>query len=119
MTTPIELGWRPILIQPIFVYGQDWIITLEPDEPVTSPVFPEGTTVTARIYADNKYETIAATPLHVWQGQIDADRVVFHVEAAETNGVARGTYMRISIVYPGTPLLDPFVWATGKVARRD
>lgn len=118
MTTPIELGWTPIAITPIFVYGQDWIVNLEPDGDIESP-FPDGTTVTARVYVDAKLETFAAAPLKSWPCTIADDAVRIHVEAAETNGVARGTYMRISIVYPGTPEFDPFVWATGKVARRD
>lgn len=117
--TPIELGWDPLPITPIFVYGQDWIVNLEPPEGAESPVFPDGTTVTARVYADSKLETLALAPLKSWPCTIVEDSVRIHVEAAETNGVAKNTYMRISVVYPGTPVLDPYVWATGKVSRRD
>lgn len=120
MTTPIRLGWEPIPITPIFVYGQDWIVNFEPVEGTELPAFPTGTTVTARIYADSKLETLAAAPLKSWPGVIVDDIVTFHVEAADgPNTVAKGTYMRIAIVYPGTPVLDPFVWAKGKVTRDD
>jgi hypothetical protein len=121
MTTPIKLGWEPIPIQPIFVFGEDWIINFEPVDSVDPPVFPDGTTVTARLYANDKLETIAGAPLKSLAGEIVDDAAVrFHVEAADgPNTVAKNTYMRISIVYPGTPVVDAFVWATGKVARRD
>lgn len=119
MTTPVEMGWRPIRIAPVFSYGQDWIATLQPVTGTASPVYPDGTTVTVRVYADSKLETIAATPLKTWPATIVGDDVLFHVEAAETNLVAAGTYMRISVVYPGTPVLDPYVWAKGKVVRDD
>lgn len=121
MTAPIKVGWEPIAIQPIFVYGQDWIANFEPDDDGTDPVFPTGTTITARLYADDKLATIAGTPLKTWACQIvDGRSVRIHVEAADgPNTVARNTYIRVSVVYPGTPLADPFVWLTGKVARRD
>jgi hypothetical protein len=119
MTSPVEIGWRPLQISPIFSFGQDWIVTFTPEEGTTSPVYPTGTTITARVYADNKLPTIEGTPLKTWTASIVGDDVRFHVEAVETNAVAKGMYMRITIVYPGTPEADPYVWATGKVVRVD
>ncbi len=119
MTTPIEIGWRPIPIAPIFAYGQDWIATFEPVEGSPEPVFPDGTTVTAYLYVDNKLETLAGPPLRSWPCQIVDDTVRIHVEAAETNTVPKNHYLRVAIVYPGTPLVDPFIWAKGKVVRDD
>lgn len=121
MTTPIKVGWDPIQIEPIFSYGQDWIATFVPTENAETPVFPAGTTVTARMYTDAKLETIAAgAPLKTWPCAIVDDTVRVHVEAADgPNTAARGNYIRISVVYPGTPLVDPYIWVTGKVSRRD
>ena len=115
----MELGWRPLEITPIFSLGQDWIVTLEPTPDSVTPVYPSGTHVYARIYADAKRETLLAAPLREWEGQVVGDNVVFHVEAAETDTVLGKQYMRIMIIYPGTPVQDPFCWAHGKVERDD
>lgn len=116
----MELGWRPIEITPVFSLGQDWIITLEPEGTYESPVYPTGTTVTARIYADSKLTTLKAPPMQEWPGEIDGDLVHFHTEAdVGPDTVDAKRYMRIMIVYPGEPLINPFCWAHGKVERDD
>lgn len=115
----MELGWRPLDITPIFSLGQDWIVTLEPTPGSVTPVYPSGTHVYARIYADTKRETLLAPPLTEWEGQIVGDNVVFHVEATQVDLILPKQYMRIMIVYPGIPVSDPFCWAHGKVERDD
>ena len=55
----------------------------------------------------------------MWEGVVDGDLVKFHVEHDEVDDVPSRAYMRIMIVYPGTPVRDPFCWAKGRVVRDD
>ena len=113
----VELGWRPLSVTPVFSLGQDWIVTLAPMEGAVSPVYPNGTTVRADLYPNDK--SLEDGPFKVWDGVVDGDLVKFHVEHDEVDDVPSRAYMRIMIVYPGTPVRDPFCWAKGRVVRDD
>jgi hypothetical protein len=112
----IELGWRPIDIAPIFSADQGWTVTFEPKVAPPAPLYPSGTTVTARIYADDKRATILAPPMKEWPATIVGNNVTFSVPPAETNTVDAKRYMRIMIEYPTG---QPFCWAHGKVEHDD
>lgn len=117
----MDLGWRPLEITPIFSFDQDWIVTLEPEPGSPTLIYPPDTVVYARIYADAKLSTLKAGHMSEWPGSINplTQAVSFHTEAALVNLVDNKRYMRIMIIYPGTPVLDPFCWAKGQVERDD
>lgn len=115
------LGWEPILIEPVFSRGQDWIATLIPCTTVTS-YWPSGTVITAYVYPPS---TDVSRPISTWTQQfawaatITGNDTYFKGPFADADTVKDGALMRIVVVVPNTPTDDNYVWAQGLVRRLD
>lgn len=119
----IKLGWEPHRIKPIFSRGVDWIVSIEPDEGVESPVWPDGTTVVAAVYDPSTKTSLPLDEwpeLYSWPGEIVGDTLLLKVEAEEADQVPAGALMRIRVSYPGSgPERDDYLYAKGVVVRDD
>lgn len=118
----IKLGWEGIAVVVILVRGQDWITTLQPPADWPTPVWPDGTTVTALIYPPGTKEL----PVEEWPDPeewaaviTDDDEVIFKVESALTDVIADKSDVRVMISYPNTPTTDDYRWLKGVVKRDD
>lgn len=119
---PAVLGWQPILIEPIFSRGQDWIVTLIPACTTDASIWPSGTTITVYVYPST---TDMSRPLSTWTQQfawaatITGNNVYFKGPFADTDTVGDGALMRIVVVLPNGDGTDTYVWAQGIVRRLD
>lgn len=113
MTTAIDVGWKPRKINFVFSKRQDWIVVFEPDG--ADPDFPDGTTFTAKIYADGDLETELLSA----EATLVSGEIRFKIESAVTDPIPAGKPVRIYAEYPSSPTPDNYTWAKGIVKRDD
>lgn len=121
-TAPTPLGWQPLPIEPVFVEGQDWIVTLVPSTDTDDPIWPDGTTITANVYAANTpfwQPSSSWTPLFTWDATITGNTVTIKGPYADTDTVTDGAVMRITVVIPNGDSANTYVWCEGPVRRDD
>jgi hypothetical protein len=121
-TTAVKLGWEGILVEVILSRGQDWIATLQPPDDWPTPVWPDGSTVTAQIFLPGTKGMPAdwPDPVDEWEATItDDDEVYFKVESALTDLIADKSVVRVMISYPNSPTTDDYRWLKGVVKRDD
>lgn len=112
--TPIDVGWKPRRINPVFSKRQDWIAVFEPDSD-PPPEFPVGTTYVFKIYDDFELENeLISANAELVDGEIR-----FKIESAITDPIPPGKQCRIYAEYPNTPTPDNYTWAKGVTKRDD
>lgn len=119
----IKLGWEGIAILVILARGQDWITTLQPPADWPTEVWPDGTTVTARLYPPGTDELAPddwPDPDAEWEADITVDdEVYFKVESTLTDLILDESVVRVYVSYPNTPTTDDYRWLKGTVRRDD
>lgn len=118
----ISLGFTPYDVIAVLSRGADWIWRITPTEGAPSPLYPDDTVAQVLIYSiDNEGLAPAAwaEPIAIWDGVFDGDDIYWHIESADTDEIPDGSLVRINLIYSNPPADDNYLWARGKVKRRD
>jgi hypothetical protein len=78
------VGWTPLALVPVMSLGEDFAVVLQVADPTFT--WPDGTTITAEVYAMPYPSSPPPVPQFSWPGTISADgtEVSFKAESADT-----------------------------------
>ncbi len=109
-------GWVPDNVQISLSKDQDFIFTIDPDDPLA---IPDGTIVVMHIYEPGTDKLAIESwvePLDSWDATVSEGIVSWNIPSSQADVIPKKAYARIILTYPDG---GDYVWAHGLVVRDD